>query len=157
LLRSDVRHYSPNHPRIPTAPLGFNKEFWLNEVTYAILFSMKRLGPLAVALAAIYFLLSFNAYACLLPLYSNVQAAQDTDCAMPKEQPVRDACDAFKTIGVQTSSAAQPLPDCHLQVVVGEQVSVPILVSALPQQYDFSGSPPFLDRDPLSLISILRI
>ncbi len=118
---------------------------------------MKRAHLLAVALAAIYFLLAFNAYACLVPLYGDVQAAKGSDCAMPKEQPARDACDAFKAIGVQSLSSAQPLPDCHSQVVVGEQVAVPILASVQPSRYDFSGSPPFLDRDPLSLISILRI
>jgi len=112
---------------------------------------------MAVALAAIYFLLAFNAYACLVPLYGDVQAAKGSDCAMPKEPPVRDACDAFKAIGIQNLSSAQPLSDCHSQVVVGEQVSVSLLTSVQTRRYDFSGSPPFLDRDPLSLTSILRI
>ncbi len=76
---------------------------------------------------------------------------------MPKEPPVRDACDAFKAIGIQNLSSAQPLSDCHSQVVVGEQVSVSLLTSVQTRRYDFSGSPPFLDRDPLSLTSILRI
>jgi hypothetical protein len=76
---------------------------------------------------------------------------------MPKEQPVRDACDAFKAIGVQSLSSAQPLPDCHSQVVVGAPVAVPMLASVQSRHYDFSGSPPFLDRDLLSLTSILRI
>jgi hypothetical protein len=112
---------------------------------------------MAVALAAIYFLLSFNAYACLLPLYGAVEVSQGSDCAMPKEPPVRDACDTFKAIGVQNLSSAQPLSDFHSQVVVGEQVSVSLLTSVQARYYDFSGSPPFLDRDPLSLTSILRI
>ncbi len=112
---------------------------------------------MAVALAAIYFLLAFNAYACLIPLYGNVQVEKGSDCAMPKEQPVRDACDAFKAVGVQTPSSAQPLPDCHSQVVVGEPASVSILTPVQSRHYDLSGSPPFLDRDPLSLTSILRI
>ena len=118
---------------------------------------MKRAPHIAVALAAVYFLLAFNAYACLLPLYGGVEVAQGTDCAMPKEQPVRDACDAFKAIGVQTLSSAQPLSDCHSQVVVVEQVSVPILVSVQSRHYNLSGSPPFLERDSFSLTSILRI
>ncbi len=118
---------------------------------------MKRAPLIAATLAVVYLLLSFNAYACLLPLSSNVQTTKGSDCAMPKEQPVRDACDAFKAIGVQTPSFAQPLPDCHLQVVGGEQVSVSILASVQSCHYDFSGSPPFLDRDPLSLTSILRL
>ncbi len=118
---------------------------------------MKRTPLIAATLAGVYFLLAFNAYACFVPLYGDVQAAKKSDCAMPKEPPVRDACDAFKAIGVQSLSSAQPLTDCHSQVVVGEQVSVSILASVQPSRYDFSGSPPFLDRDPLSLTSILRI
>ena len=118
---------------------------------------MKRTELIAVALAAVYFLLAFNAYACFVPLYGEVQAAKGSDCAMPKEPPVRDACDAFKAIGVQSFSFAQPLSDCHTQVVVGEPVAVPILASVQSSRYEFSGNPPFLDRDPRSLTSILRI
>jgi len=122
-----------------------------------MLAGMKRTQLIAVALAAIYFLLAFNAYACFVPLYGDVQAAKGSDCAMPKEPPVRDACDAFKAIGVQGLSSAQPLVDCHLQAVVGEQISVSIPDSVLSHHYALSGSPPFLDRDLLSLTSILRI
>ena len=122
-----------------------------------MLTDMKRRQLIAVALAVVYFLLAFNAYACFVPLYGDVQAAKGSDCAMPKEPPVRDACDAFKAIGVQSLSSAQPLTDCHSQVVVGEQIAVSIIASVQPSRYEFSGSPPFLDRDPLSLTSILRI
>ena len=117
---------------------------------------MKR-SHLAISLAIFYFALSFNAYACLLPLYGGVEVAQVSDCAMPKEPPVRDACDAFKTIGVQTLSSVQPLSDYHFQGVTGEPGLVPILASGLSRQYALSASLPFLDRDPLSLTSILRI
>ena len=118
---------------------------------------MKRTPLIAATLAAVYFLLAFNAYACFVPLYGNVQAAKKSDCAMPKEQPVRDACDAFKTIGVQTLSSANPLPDCHFQHVVSEPVLISSVAVILSSHHDFSGTPPFLDRDPLSLTSILRI
>jgi hypothetical protein len=118
---------------------------------------MKRDRFIALSLAVGYFLLAFNAYACMIPLYGGIQTVQGSDCAMPKEQPIRDACDAFKAIGVQSLSSAQPLTDCHSQVVVGEQVSVSILDSVLSHHYALSGSAPFLGRDPLSLTSILRI
>ena len=120
------------------------------------LLDMKR-SHLAISLAIFYFALSFNAYACLLPLYGGVEVVQGSDCAMPKEPPVRDACDAFKTIGVQSLSAAQPLTGYHFQSIAGEPVSAPILVSVQSRHYNLSGSSPFLDRDPLSLTSILRI
>ena len=112
---------------------------------------------IGISLAVVYFLLSFNAYACFVPLYGEVQTAKGSDCAMPKEPPVRDACDAFKAIGVQNLSSAQPLSDCHSQVIVGEPIAVPILASVQSRHYDLSGGPPFLDRDLLSLTSILRI
>ena len=118
---------------------------------------MKRVRLFPVALVVVYFLLAFNAYACLLPLYSNVQATTGSDCAMPKEQPVRDACDAFKTIGVQTLSSANPLLDCHFQYVVSEPALISSVAATLSSHHYFSGSPPFLDRDPLALTSILRI
>ena len=118
---------------------------------------MKRAPLIAISLAVVYLLLAFNAYACFVPLYGEAQAAKGSDCAMPKEPPVRDACDAFKAIGVQSLSSTQPLSDCHSQVVVGEPVAVPILASVQSSRYEFSGNPPFLDRDPLSLTSILRI
>ena len=120
------------------------------------LVDMKR-SHLAISLAIFYFALSFNAYACLLPLYGGVEVAQGSECAMPKEPPVRDTCDAFKTIGVQTLSSVQPLPDFHFQGAAGESVSVPFLASVLSRRYALLDSPPFLDRDLLSLTSILRI
>src|SRR5947208_3110463 len=137
--------------------MGSGKGCWRSDIVHAILVGMKRAGLLAVALAAVYFLLALNAYACLLPLNGAAEVAKASDCTMPKEQPVRDACDAFKTISVQTLSSVQPLPAFIAHVAAGCLVSAPILVSLPSCQYDHSGSPPFSDRDPLSLISILRI
>lgn len=119
--------------------------------------AMKSVRLIALSVVAVYFLLAFNAYACLIPLYGNVQMDKGSGCAMPKEQPVRDACDTFKAIGVQSLSSPNPLSDGHLQYVVTEPVSVSSIALTLSRHYEFSGSPPFLDRDPLSLTSILRI
>jgi len=118
---------------------------------------MKRAPHIAVTLAVVYLLLSFNAYACLIPLYGGVQAATGSDCAMPKEPPVRDACDAFKALGVQTLSSGQPLPDFLIHVVADDLPAITILDPIVVLRHDFSGNPPFLDRDSLSLTSILRI
>jgi hypothetical protein len=112
---------------------------------------------LAISLALIYLALSFNAYACLLPLYGVAEAANDSDCAMPTTPPVRDGCDAFKAISVQAPPAAQPLPASVSHVFVGDLGSVPVQASLPIRQYDRSGSPPYLQRDLLSLTSILRI
>lgn len=118
---------------------------------------MKCVRVIAFSMVAVYVLLAFNAYACLIPLYGGVQVEKGRDCAMPKEQPVRDACDSFKSIGVQTLSSANPLPDSHFQHVVSEPSPVSTVVVALSRHHEFSGSPPFLDRDPFSLTAILRI
>jgi hypothetical protein len=118
---------------------------------------MKRPPFIATTLAIIYFLLAFNAYACLIPLYGGVQVADGSECAMPKEQPVRDACDAFKTIGVQTLSSVQPLPDSLFHVVAGDLLAVTILNPTGSLHHDVSVGPPLLERDTLTLTSILRI
>ncbi|HEX9284184.1 MAG TPA: hypothetical protein VF879_00830 [Nitrospirales bacterium] len=118
---------------------------------------MKRASLIAVTLAAIYFLLSFNAYACLLPLYSGAQAAPGSVCAMPQEQPIRDACDAFKALGVQTLSSVQPLPDSLIHAVANDLSAITILVPTVVLHHDSSVGFSLLGRDPLSLTSILRI
>ena len=64
-------------------------------------------------LAVVYLLLSFNAYACLLPMSGGAVMEQGSDCAKPQEQPAGRLCDAFKSLGVQTIlQSAEPLfPD----------------------------------------------
>lgn len=47
---------------------------------------------------------SFNAYACLLPLPGLTDASMANGCSAPVEQPVRQVCDVFKTLGVESSS-----------------------------------------------------
>jgi hypothetical protein len=46
----------------------------------------------------------FNAYACLLPLPGPTEASMANGCSTPVEQPVWQLCDAFKTLGVESSS-----------------------------------------------------
>ncbi len=118
---------------------------------------MKRTMLMAAFLATLYFLMAFNAYACLIPLYGNAQMEKGSGCAMPKEPPVRDACDAFKAIGIQGLSSAHPLPDCYSQVAASAPTSASMPAPLQSCHYKFSDRPPLLDRDPLSLTSILRI
>jgi hypothetical protein len=111
---------------------------------------------LPISLAVVFFLLSFNAYACLVPLYGGTEANQSSDCAMPQEQPARDQCDDFKSLVVQSISALHPLS--HVSVL---QPSLADL--SLPFQHPLDrpgiltkGSPP-PSQLPLLLSSILRI
>ncbi len=72
---------------------------------------------LAVTLALLFLGLSFNAYACLLPLNGASASAMANGCPSQEEQPARQFCDAFTTLGVQASPQADPASNyqtvCH--------------------------------------------
>src|SRR6476659_6571714 len=60
-----------------------------------------------VLLSLLLVILTFNAYACLLPL----QPQSEMDCSSATEQPVRQTCDAFLQLGPQSHvSSVQDLP-----------------------------------------------
>ncbi|MGH7228232.1 MAG: hypothetical protein ACREIH_03365 [Nitrospiraceae bacterium] len=69
---------------------------------------------LAGTLVLLFLGLSFNAYACLVPLYGAADAMMGSDCSSPEEQPARQFCDAFKTLGVQSITELQQAIDCQL-------------------------------------------
>lgn len=73
---------------------------------------------LAGTLVLLFLGLSFNAYACLVPLYGAATATMGSDCSSPEEQSARQFCDAFKTLGVQ--SAEEPHTTLAFQVVCAE-------------------------------------
>ena len=58
---------------------------------------------LAVTIVVFLLAFSFNAYACVLPLSDISDASMANGCSTPPEQPVRQLCDAFKTLGVESS------------------------------------------------------
>lgn len=64
---------------------------------------------LAVIIVAFMLVFSFNAYACLLPLAGTTDASMANGCSTPVEQPSRQLCDAFKTLGVESSSQSTSL------------------------------------------------
>jgi len=68
---------------------------------------------LAGTLILLFLGLSFNAYACLLPVNGIATAAMGNGCSTPDEQPVRQFCDAFKTLGVQSAVELHPTIDCQ--------------------------------------------
>lgn len=75
---------------------------------------------------------SFNAYACLLPLSPNPESSDMRDCPSSQEQAPRQLCDTFKTMGVSTSSALDPVFDSHLLWVENAlSVSPPVLFASL--------------------------
>jgi len=116
---------------------------------------MKRAPHIAVTLAVVYLLLSFNAYACLLPMSGGAMMEQGSDCAKPQEQPARQLCDAFKTLSVQTVPQFQPLSDAHAQGLAHDLTPILQPIASLHRTV-FSG-PPLIRIDVLDLTSILRI
>ena len=71
-------------------------------------FVMRRM---AVFLILLLLVLTFNAYACVLPLPQE----SATDCSSATEQPVRQTCDAFLQLGPQSlASFTQELATLNL-------------------------------------------
>ena len=59
---------------------------------------------LVVFLVLLFAGLSFNAYACLIPLFGTPATSMRNGCPTSEEPPVREFCDAFKTLTVPNSS-----------------------------------------------------
>lgn len=77
---------------------------------------------LSTTLVLLFLVLSFNAYACLLPVSSISNTEMGNGCSTPEEQPARQVCDAFKTINVEAWSQSQPSFDGHM-LWLGEALS----------------------------------
>ena len=122
-----------------------------------MLLAMKRAPHIAVTLGVVYLLLSFNAYACLLPMSGGAVMKKGSDCAKPQEQPARQLCDAFKTLGVQTMPASQPVPDTHAQSLAYDLAATSILHPITSLHRTVFGGPLLIRIDILDLTSILRI
>jgi hypothetical protein len=68
---------------------------------------------MASFLVLLLLVLTFNAYACVLPL----QPETAMDCSSATEQPVRQTCDAFLQLGPQShASFGQELPSLNVDL-----------------------------------------
>lgn len=93
---------------------------------------MPRFRPiLSTTLVLLLLVLSFNAYACLLPVSSSSSPEMGNGCSTPEEEPARQVCDAFKTFHVEASAQIQPTFDIQM-LWFGETVST-IHLSLPPQ------------------------
>ena len=112
---------------------------------------------LAVSIVVLFFALSFNAYACLLPVNGVTAAAMGNGCSTPEEPPVYQFCDAFKTLSVQSADKLHCDSDSHA-LCAEDTASLALLViltSHSSRLYDHPpDSPP---QDLLLKISVLRI
>ncbi|OQW36021.1 MAG: hypothetical protein A4E20_08730 [Nitrospira sp. SG-bin2] len=74
---------------------------------------------MATFLALLLLVLTFNAYACILPL----QSATQMDCSSETEEPVRGTCDAFLEIGPHSQfSSNHAIGSLHLECTAPVQV-----------------------------------
>jgi hypothetical protein len=105
----------------------------------------------------LFFALSFNAYACLLPVNGVTPAAMANGCATPDEQPVSQYCDAFKTLGVQSADKLSVNSDCQA-LCPEDTASLALLVIHTSHCSRLSDHPTVgLPKDLLLKISVLRI
>jgi hypothetical protein len=79
-------------------------------------------------LVVLFFALSFNAYACLLPVNSVTTTGMGNGCSTQDEQPVSQYCDAFKTINVQ-SAGKLPLNSDYQALCPEDTASLALFVS----------------------------
>ena len=109
-----------------------------------------------ISLASLYFLLSLNAYACLVPLYGGVDVMSGSDCSMPQEQPARQQCDAFKSLGIQ--GVPSLLSGIHLShTIMVTLAALPVHEPLISVQVSGGSGPPTLIQDPLARALVLRL
>ena len=112
---------------------------------------------LAGALVVLFFALSFNAYACLLPVNGVTAAAMGNGCSTPDEQPVSQYCDAFNTLGVQSADKLPLNSDCQA-LCPEDTASLALLVILASHSSRLSDHPIVAPpQDLLLKISVLRI
>ena len=119
--------------------------------------SHRVISVLACTLVVLFLVLSFNAYACFLPVNGVTAGAMGDGCSTPDEQPVPQFCDAFKTLGVQAADKL-PLNSDYQALCPEDTASLALLVILTPYNSRSSDhptvSPP---QDLLLKISVLRI
>ena len=114
-------------------------------------------SALAVSLVVLFFALSFNAYACLLPVNGVTVAAMGNGCSTPDEQPAYQFCDTFKTLGVQSADKLHLTSDCQT-ICSQDTASLALLVTLTSHRNRVSDHPTVgPPRNLLLQISVLRI
>lgn len=112
---------------------------------------------LAVSIVVLFFALSFNAYACLLPVNGATAAAMGNGCSTPDEPPVYQFCDAFKTLGVQSADKLHLSSDCQT-ICSEDSASLALRVTLTSHSSRLSEHPTVgPPQDLLLKISVLRI
>ena len=112
---------------------------------------------LAGILFVLFIVLSFNAYACLLPVNGVTAAVMGNGCSIPDEQPVNQYCAAFRTLDVQSADKLPLNRDCQTICSEDAASSVHLVILTSPSNrlsdHPTVGPP----QDILLKISVLRI
>ena len=66
--------------------------------------------PLVITLVLLFFGLSFNAYACVFPISGMASTNMENGCPDTQDQPTRQICDSFKSLGIQAPPTSNPGP-----------------------------------------------
>ena len=112
---------------------------------------------LACTLVVLFFALSFNAYACLLPVNGVTAGAMGNSCSTSDEQPISQYCDAFKTLGVQSADKLHFNSDGQ-SICSEDTASLALLVILTSHSSRLSNYPiASPSQDLLLKISVLRI
>ena len=115
------------------------------------------LSVLACTLIVLFFALSFNAYACLVPVNGVTTTPMGNGCSTPDEQPVSQYCDAFKTLGVQAADKLPLNSDCQT-ICSKDTASLALLVIRTSDSSRLSDHPTIgPPQDLLLKMSVLRI
>ena len=112
---------------------------------------------LAGILFVLFIALSFNAYACLVPVNGATLVAMENRCSTPDVRPVCEFCEAFKTFGVQSADTRHLNSDYQ---TIGSQAtaSLALLVIHPSPSNRWSDHPTVgPPQDLLLKISVLRI
>ena len=105
----------------------------------------------ACTLAVLFFALSLNAYACLLPMN---EMAAGMGCSTSDEQ---QYCEMFKTVGVESADKFSLNCDCPT-IRSEDTVSLPLLINLISNRNLMSDHPTVgFPKDLLLEISVLRI
>lgn len=112
---------------------------------------------LALFLIGLFLTFSFNAYACVVPIYSHLPVAQESDCTMPGEEPVTQFCDGFKTLAVQAGLDNPSTGHAHEPMTGQTTLPLPDLISSRTVVFPPDSSQLIFPNDILLLISVFRI
>ncbi len=128
----------------------------LDELYYFVDMScpQKLFAPFLISL---FLSFSFNAYACLVPIYSGMKVSQGSDCTSPGEEPASKFCDGFKSLAVQSGPDISSADFSNLVFVENGLSLVPDPVTPsqfLPLPARGHVAPP---RDILVFILVFRI